>query len=103
LPGAAPHRGLDRHDFHVCGQNARRSGEVGLSGFSNDTVWLAISVISLMLLTKVITWNDIVANKQAWGVLVWFATLVAMADALNTVGFLKSLVTPITDPHSKHD
>jgi di/tricarboxylate transporter len=74
-----------------------------LSGFSNDTVWLAISVISLMLLTKVITWNDIAANKQAWGVLVWFATLVAMADALNTVGFLKSLVTPITDPHSKHD
>ena len=68
-----------------------------------DAASKAISVISLMLLTKVITWNDIAANKQAWGVLVWFATLVAMADALNTVGFLKSLVTPITDPHSKHD
>jgi len=68
-----------------------------------DAAGKAISVISLMLLTKVITWNDIAANKQAWGVLVWFATLVAMADALNTVGFLKSLVTPITDPHSKHD
>ncbi len=52
-------------------------------------VTVAISVISLMLLTKVITWNDIAANKQAWGVLVWFATLVTMADALNTVGFLK--------------
>jgi len=59
-----------------------------------DAAGKAISVISLMLLTKVITWNDIAANKQAWGVLVWFATLVAMADALNTVGFLKSLVTP---------
>ena len=59
-----------------------------------DAAGKAISVISLMLLTKVITWNDIAANKQAWGVLVWFATLVAMADALNTVGFLKSFVTP---------
>jgi len=52
-------------------------------------VTVALIVISLMLLTKVITWNDIAANKQAWGVLVWFATLVTMADALNSVGFLK--------------
>ena len=67
---------------------------LALAGWIKGGPWVvpvtvAISVISLMLLTKVITWNDIAANKQAWGVLVWFATLVAMADALNTVGFLK--------------
>src|SRR5262249_18985845 len=28
-------------------------------------------------------------HKQAWNVLVWFATLVTMADGLNKVGFLK--------------
>ena len=29
-----------------------------------------------------VTWDDIVANKPAWNTLVWFATLVALADGL---------------------
>ena len=52
-------------------------------------VTVAMAVISLMILTKVVEWSDIAANKQAWSVLVWFATLVAMADGLNSVGFLQ--------------
>jgi len=51
-------------------------------------VTVALAVISLMLLARVVTWNDILANKQAWSVLVWFATLVAMAEGLSNVGFL---------------
>jgi L-tartrate/succinate antiporter len=51
-------------------------------------VIVALAVISVMLLTQVVTWNDILANKQAWNVLVWFATLVAMAEGLSKVGFL---------------
>jgi L-tartrate/succinate antiporter len=51
-------------------------------------VTVALAVISVMLLAKVVTWNDILANKQAWSVLVWFATLVAMAEGLAHVGFL---------------
>ncbi len=51
-------------------------------------VTVALAVISVMLLAKVVTWNDILANKQAWSVLVWFATLVAMAEGLSNVGFL---------------
>jgi L-tartrate/succinate antiporter len=51
-------------------------------------VTVALAVISVMLLAKVVTWNDILANKQAWSVLVWFATLVAMAEGLSSVGFL---------------
>jgi L-tartrate/succinate antiporter len=52
-------------------------------------VTVAFCVISLMLITKVVSWTQISGNKQAWTVLVWFATLVAMADALNSIGFLK--------------
>ena len=51
-------------------------------------VTVALAVISLMLLARVVSWNDILANKQAWSVLVWFATLVAMAEGLSNVGFL---------------
>jgi len=49
----------------------------------------AIAVISLMLLLKVVTWDDITTNKAAWNTLAWFATLVALADGLTRVGFVK--------------
>jgi L-tartrate/succinate antiporter len=49
----------------------------------------AILVISLMLVLKVVTWDDITSNKAAWNTLAWFATLVALADGLTRVGFVK--------------
>ena len=49
----------------------------------------AIVVISLMLILNVVTWDDITANKAAWNTLAWFATLVALADGLSRVGFVK--------------
>jgi L-tartrate/succinate antiporter len=49
----------------------------------------AIVVISLMLVLRVVTWDDITANKAAWNTLAWFATLVALADGLTRVGFVK--------------
>ena len=49
----------------------------------------ALVVISLMLVTGVVTWDDIVKNHAAWNTLAWFATLVALADGLNRVGFVK--------------
>jgi L-tartrate/succinate antiporter len=50
---------------------------------------VAMGVIVLMVLLKVVSWDDILANKSAWNTLVWFATLVALADGLNKVGFVK--------------
>jgi L-tartrate/succinate antiporter len=46
-------------------------------------------VISLMLVLGVVSWDDIVKNSAAWNTLAWFATLVALADGLNRVGFVK--------------
>jgi L-tartrate/succinate antiporter len=64
-----------------------------LAGWIFGTRWItpvtvALAAIALMLLAKVVTWADIVANKQSWTVLVWFATLVALAEGLGKVGFL---------------
>jgi len=50
---------------------------------------VALLVLSLMVMTRIVEWDDVLAHKQAWNVLVWFATLVTMADGLNKVGFLK--------------
>jgi citrate:succinate antiporter/L-tartrate/succinate antiporter len=54
-----------------------------------DATGVVLLVNALMLVTRVVEWDDIVGNKGAWNVLVWFATLVALADGLNRVGFVE--------------
>lgn len=49
---------------------------------------VGILVICAMLICKIVTWNDILSNKQAWNTFVWFATLVALAGGLSQVGFI---------------
>ena len=56
--------------------------------FLNATT-AALVVIALMLITRVVSWDDMLANKQAWNTLAWFATLVALADGLSRTGFVK--------------
>lgn len=53
-----------------------------------DATAVVFFVISAMIVLTIVTWDDILANKPAWNVLVWFATLVTMADGLNKVGFV---------------
>src|SRR5581483_11734802 len=52
-----------------------------------DATTVTLVGIALMLVTRVVTWDDILANKTAWNVLVFFATLVVLADGLSKVGF----------------
>ncbi|MBU1230043.1 MAG: anion permease [Proteobacteria bacterium] len=54
-----------------------------------DATLVALIALTLMVLTDVITWDDLLGHKQAWNVLFWFATLVTLADGLAKVGFLK--------------
>jgi len=61
---------------------------LGLAYPGVNATTAALLVLVLMTLLGVVTWDDIIANKQAWNVLVWFATLVALAGGLGNVGFL---------------
>jgi L-tartrate/succinate antiporter len=56
---------------------------------------VALLVTSLMLVTRTFTWDDMLKNSSAWNTLAWFATLVALADGLNRVGFVKWLAETI--------
>ncbi len=58
--------------------------QIGVNGTT-----AALAVLSLLVLTNVITWEDVITNKGAFNVFIWFATLVAMASGLKKVGFLK--------------
>ena len=52
---------------------------------------VALIAISAMVLLGIVTWDDVVGNRAAWSTLVLLATLVALADGLNRVGFVQWL------------
>ena len=58
-------------------------------GISNTFV--ALAGLSAILLAKVLTWDDLLAEHRAWDALIWFAPLVMMADQLNELGAIKVL------------
>lgn len=60
--------------------------------FVNATA-AALLVFCLMILAGIIDWDDVLGARQAWNALVWFATLVTLADGLNRVGFLRWFAT----------
>lgn len=53
---------------------------------SMTAVTAALIGLSLLLLTSVLTWDDVIKEKGAWNTLVWFATLIMMAGFLNKLG-----------------
>ena len=61
----------------------------------NSTV-SALTILCLMVITKILCWDDILSNKPAWNVLLWFGTLVALAAGLNNVGLLGWIANKIT-------
>lgn len=67
-------------------------GWIFAGDYLNATL-VALIALTLMILTGVITWDDLLGHKQAWNVLFWFATLVTLADGLAKVGFLKWFAT----------
>ena len=54
-----------------------------------DAALVALIAISLMLVLDVVSWDDILTNRSAWNTLVWFATLINLADGLNRTGFFQ--------------
>ena len=58
------------------------------AGARLDSTVIAFMVLVMMILTGVITWKDLLGYQQAWNMLIWFGTLVALADGLKLVGFL---------------
>jgi L-tartrate/succinate antiporter len=60
-----------------------------LGGDYVDAATAAFVVVSLMLITRVITWEDMARNEAAWTTIVLLATLVTLADGLARAGFIK--------------
>ena len=59
-----------------------------LHGLANTFV--ALAGVSAILLLDVLAWDDLLAEKKAWDVLIWFAPLLMMTDALAEMGVIRA-------------
>ncbi|MFH2129755.1 MAG: anion permease [bacterium] len=57
--------------------------------FSLNSTAVAFLGLSVLIVTRVLTWKDILEEKAAWDTIVWFSALVMMADYLNKLGLVK--------------
>jgi DASS family divalent anion:Na+ symporter len=51
--------------------------------------FIALAGVSAILLSRVLTWDDLLHETKAWDALIWFAGLLMMADALLDSGVIK--------------
>lgn len=52
--------------------------------------------LAILLVSNIMSWKDIVAEKNCWDTMFWFAVLVMMANALNKYGTIKWISTLIS-------
>ncbi|WP_010489647.1 DASS family sodium-coupled anion symporter [Pseudomonas sp. S9] len=53
-----------------------------------DATTVALLGLSILLVTGVLTWEDILKEKTAWDTITWFAALVMMASFLGKLGLI---------------
>jgi DASS family divalent anion:Na+ symporter len=54
-----------------------------------DYAVVALVGISVLLVTGVLDWEDIISEKAAWAVFIWYGGLIRMAEALGQTGLTK--------------
>jgi DASS family divalent anion:Na+ symporter len=57
--------------------------------FALHSATVAFLGLSILLITKVLTWEDVLKERAAWDTITWFAALVMMASYLKKLGLIK--------------
>ncbi|PTQ55278.1 MAG: 2-oxoglutarate/malate translocator [Candidatus Carbobacillus altaicus] len=63
--------------------------------FSVNPTTAAFLGLSLLLITGILQWDDILKSKSPWDTIVWFAALVMMATYLDKLGVVAWLATSV--------
>ena len=53
-----------------------------------ESVTTSLIGVVLLLISKVLTWKDIIQEHKAWDIFIWFSILLMMASFLNEFGFI---------------
>ena len=67
---------------------------IGASAYI-DPALTAVLIVLLMVVARVVSWDDVIGQKQAWNVLIWFGTLVTLAGGLAETGFVAWLARAV--------
>lgn len=59
------------------------------AGWAFDTTAVAFLGLSILLVTGVLSWDDVLKEKSAWDTIMWFSALVMMATFLNKLGLVQ--------------
>lgn len=100
-----------RRELRAMGPMSLREWFAGLLAFIAVLLWIfggayinattaALVVVSLMLLADVVTWDDVISNREAWRALTLLATLVTLADGLSRTGFITWFAQTLAQPMS---
>ncbi len=57
-------------------------------GLAVNATAVAFLGLSVLILTGVLTWDDVLKEKSAWDTIIWFGVLVMMATYLNKLGLV---------------
>ncbi len=57
-----------------------------LGGDLLNATTVVLAVVCLMVVARVVDWDDIVGDRRAWDTLLYFATLLTLADGLKRTG-----------------
>ena len=60
-----------------------------------NTTAVAFLGLSILLITGVLSWDDVLKEKSAWDTVVWFSALVMMATFLNKLGLVQWFSTVV--------
>ena len=61
---------------------------IGGAFFHLDATVAALIGLAFLLLSGVLTWEEVIQEKSAWDTLIWFSTLVMMATFLSQLGLV---------------
>lgn len=62
-----------------------------------DSTMIAISGVGMLLISGVITWQDVLDENGAWDTMVWLGTMLGLADYLNKLGLFKWFAAGTSD------
>ena len=81
----------------ITGSNPNIKLPVVGANYINATM-VVLVIISLLLVTGVVEFADIVAEKSAWEVFFYFTSLLTLASGLNEIGFIKWVAEAFAKP-----
>jgi citrate:succinate antiporter/L-tartrate/succinate antiporter len=81
----------------VAGSNPRIALPLLGSNFIHPTA-VVLLVASAMWLLRVVSWDDLVGDREAWSVFLYFALMLTLAEGLNRTGFIGWFASRATGP-----